>query len=93
MTGRLSQAIRHGLDFPTRSLVCHTHATPGNAKWRPSYVLHKLAKDEGLKAICERLRYAHRFAQQQGREEVSWDDVMSVHAVICTNASPASDWS
>jgi hypothetical protein len=79
---------RHGLDFPPRTLVCRV----GDTEWRPRDVLHQLAKDEGLKAICERLRYAHRFAQQQGRDCVTWDDVMSVHAVINVNAAAAEDW-
>jgi hypothetical protein len=48
--------------------------------------------DEVPKSIRERLRYAHRFAQQQGRDCATWDDVMSVHAVINVNASEVEDW-
>jgi hypothetical protein len=79
---------RHSLDFPPHSLACNI----GDTEWRPRDVLHQLAKDEGLKAICERLRYAHRFAQQSGRDAITWDDVMSVHAVISVNAAASEDW-
>jgi hypothetical protein len=79
---------RHGLDFPPRALACRV----GGTEWRPRDVLHQRVKHKGLKAICERLRYAHRFARQQGRDGVSWDDVMSVHAVISVNAAAAEDW-
>jgi len=47
---------RHGLDFPPRALACRV----GDTEWRPRDVLHQLAKNEGLKAICERLRYAKK---------------------------------
>lgn len=80
---------RHGLDFPSRSLACRV----GDAEWKPRDILHQLAKDEGLKAICERLRYAEKSARQQGRDTFTWDDVMNVHAVICANAAAEEDWS
>jgi hypothetical protein len=79
---------RHGLDFPPRALACRV----GDTEWKPRDVLHQLAKDEGLKAICERLRYARKSAEQQGRDTVTWDDVMAVHAVIGNNASAGEDW-
>jgi hypothetical protein len=45
-------------------------ACTGDTGWRQRNVLYQLAKDEGLKAICERLRYAHRFARQGGRDAI-----------------------
>lgn len=58
---------RHCLDFPQLTLVCRV----GDSEWHPPDVLHQLAKDEGLKAICERLRYTHRFARQSGRDAIT----------------------
>jgi hypothetical protein len=80
---------RHGLDFPSRSLTCRV----GDTEWKPRDVLHHLAKDEGLKAICERLRYAYKIAKQQERETITWADVMSVHAIISANSTAEEDWS
>jgi hypothetical protein len=41
-------------------------------------VFHQLAKDEDLKAICERLHYAGKSAKLQSRDLITWDDVMFV---------------
>ncbi len=83
---------RHGLDFPPRTLTCRIPDATGNAEWKPREVLHQLARDEGLKAICERLRYAERYARQQGRVVPTWDDVCLVHALIRASAEAEEDW-
>lgn len=80
---------RHGLEWPAKTLRC----TVGDISESPRDVLHQLAKDEGLKAICERIRYAYKIARQQGRETITWEDVMSVHVLVTANALAAEDWS
>ena len=88
---------RHGLDFPPRTLTCRIpgatgNATQGNAEWKPREMLHALARDEGLKAICERLRYAQKYARGHGRSAPTWDDVCNVHALIRASSEAEEDW-
>lgn len=78
----------HGLEFPPKSMKCQV----GEIIESPRDVIHQLAKEEGLKAICERLRYAYKIARQDGRDTITWDDVMRVHVLINTNAKPEDDW-
>ena len=80
---------QHGLDFPSKTLLCHAC----DMELKPREILHQLARDEGLKAICERLRYAHRHARQQNRDFITWEDFVRVHIIIAHNATPEEDWS
>lgn len=79
---------QHGLTMPPKREQIMINGIPGN----PYKILAQLAKDEGLKAITERLRYAHKLAQANNKP-VDWSAFLAAHLIIANNNSaPESDW-
>jgi DNA transposition AAA+ family ATPase len=77
-----------GLTWPGRR---HTVEVAG-VKDQPHEVLRKLAREGGLKAITERIRYGRLMAGRQS-EPLSWSHFIHAHLIIETEANqPADDW-
>lgn len=82
-----------GLDFPEpkyqvtiknkKGLPCYTD--------KPYELLRQLAKQSGLKAICERLRYAQKLANKAGHK-LTWADFLTAQMAILQQSHMESDW-
>lgn len=71
----------HGLEFPARDLVLSVQGI----KVKPYDVIRYLAKDHGLKAITERIRYGKKLAGRAG-EDFTWNHVVRAHLTISTES-------
>lgn len=79
---------QHGLAMPPK----REQITINNITESPYKILAQLAKDEGLKAITERLRYSHKLAHANGKP-VDWAAFLAAHLIIANNdKAPESDW-
>ncbi len=77
-----------GLPWPGRR---HTVEVAG-VKDQPHEVLRKLAREGGLKAITERIRYGRRLAGNKS-EALAWEHFIHAHLIIETEAQkPVDDW-
>ncbi len=77
-----------GLPWPGRRSTVEI----SGVKDQPHEVLRKLARDGGLKAITERIRYGRRLAGNAG-EPLSWTHFVHAHLIIETEAQqPVDDW-
>lgn len=83
----------HGLDWPAKNLSFDFNLGDGKSLTeKPFEIIRHLAKDEGLKAITERIRYARKFALKEGGK-LNWKHFTQAHLTIAANASaPANDW-
>jgi DNA transposition AAA+ family ATPase len=83
----------HGLPWPARDLK-FTFEAPGRQPIteKPFEILRQLAKEEGLKAITERIRYGRKFAAKSHRQ-LDWQHFTQAHLTIAANAAqPEDDW-
>jgi DNA transposition AAA+ family ATPase len=80
----------HGLDWPAKSLAFEF---PGlRAPEKPLEILRFLAREQGLKAMTERIRYGRKFAAH-AKEPLNWKHWTQAHLTIESNATlPADDW-
>ena len=77
-----------GLPWPGRRFTIEA----AGVKDQPHEVLRKLAREGGLKAITERIRYGRLLASRQS-EPLSWSHFILAHLIIETEArQPADDW-
>lgn len=82
----------HGLDWPDKKLIFEFQAGNKTITEKPWEILRQLAKEEGLKAITERIRYARKFASKE-RHKLNWKHFTQAHLTIASNAvAPESDW-
>lgn len=82
----------HGLAFPEKIM----EVTVGDGKHtvieQPYEILRQLAKDNGLKAITERLRYAHKLAGKAGSKKITWENFVDAHLRIEKQAVQEGEW-
>lgn len=83
----------HGLDWPEKLLKFEFDLGGGQKIIeKPWEILRQLSKEEGLKAITERIRYARKFATKE-RRKLDWKHFTQAHLTIASNATaPADDW-
>lgn len=83
----------HGLDWPDKNLSFEFSISEGvRIVEKPWEILRQLGKEEGLKAITERIRYARKFASKE-RSKLNWKHFTQAHLTIASNATaPADDW-
>lgn len=65
--------------------------TVGNIVEQPFAILRQLAKEKGLKAITERIRYAHKLADKK-RSKLAWEHFIDAHLRVMKNAQAEPDW-
>jgi DNA transposition AAA+ family ATPase len=75
-----------GLDMPKAS---DTVDVQGITE-KPYAILHQMAKDHGLLAISERLRYAAKIAARR-QEQITWETFVEAHLTI-NSLSRKEDW-
>lgn len=74
----------HGLRWPAKSMLAS-----GHSPWK---MIASLAIQNGLKGICERLRYALKLAAKDA-QPVTWNHYVLADGKLNRNASaPANDW-
>ncbi len=77
-----------GLEWPDRNFSVEIAGVSD----QPHEVLRKLAREGGLKAITERIRYGRRLATN-ALEPLSWAHFIHAHLIIETGAAaPKDDW-
>lgn len=85
-------ADSYGLEMPAPSdeVTIRTGNNPLTEK--PLEMLAQLAKEQGLKAIVERLRYGAKLAGEK-EETITWEHVVRAHLIIARNAqAPTHGW-
>ena len=88
--GDLSAILaHHNLEFPERKLT----VTVGGVVEQPYEILRQQAKLNGLKAITERIRYAHKLADKTGARKVTWEHFVDAHLRIEKQAMQEGEWS
>jgi DNA transposition AAA+ family ATPase len=81
-----------GLLMPARNETLTVRMGRADVTETPYAMLEQLAKESGLKAIVERLRYASKFAADAD-EALEWIHVVRAHLVILANATkPEGGW-
>jgi DNA transposition AAA+ family ATPase len=80
-----------GLELPEKAAVVSARVGGQTVAERPYEMLRQIGKEEGLKSICERLRYGQKFAAKAG-EKLAWEHVVRAHLTIKKNAMPDNDW-
>ena len=80
----------HNLEWPSAKLGFDF---PGlKAPEKPLEILRMLSREQGLKAMTERIRYGRKFATH-AKEQLSWKHWTQAHLTIESNAiSPEDDW-
>ncbi len=92
----LTAILEHnGLEFPSENLIVQLRfdnkGLPHTLQEKPREVLRQLAKNEGLLAITERLRYAGTLARKQ-RKPIDWSNFLDAHLRIQKRSQPQGDW-
>lgn len=77
----------HGLEFPDKKL----QVTVSGIVEQPYDILRQEAKHNGLKAITERIRYAHKLADKR-QSKIAWEHFVDAHLRIAKNAQAEPDW-
>ena len=81
-----------GLEMPARKDEVEIKIGAATLREEPYKMLAQLSREQGLKAIVERLRYASKFAADSDGP-LTWDHVVHAHAVIESNAAtPNHGW-
>jgi DNA transposition AAA+ family ATPase len=86
--GDLTAILKHhGLEFPESGL----RITVGGVTEEPYEILRQQARVNGLKAITERIRYAHKLADKSGGK-IAWTHFVDAHLRIEKQAVQEGEW-
>lgn len=80
-----------GMKFPAQGDKVAVTVGGQTLTEEPYEMLRQVGLTEGLKAICERLRYAEKFAKKE-RVALEWKHVVRAHFTIRANEVPGDDW-
>jgi DNA transposition AAA+ family ATPase len=80
-----------GLEMPDRDDRVTVTVNGTAITERPYEMLRQIGKEEGLKAISERLRYGQKLANK-ARAKLTWEHVVRAHFIIKQAAQPQNDW-
>lgn len=80
-----------GLELPAKGKSYETRIGNTTLSDEPYAILKQVGKEEGLKAITERLRYASKFARK-GDTKLAWSHFVRAHLTIKQNALNENDW-
>jgi DNA transposition AAA+ family ATPase len=86
----------NGLEMPSRreSITVRLEKSGGGYSElteQPYEMLHQIAKEQGLKAITERLRYGNKLARK-ARTTLGWAHVVKAHLLITSDTLNTNDW-
>lgn len=76
-----------GLEWPSPKL----EAAAAGIIDKPYHIIRQLAREEGLTAIAERLRYARKLAAIN-HESLDWSHYVEAHYMILARATPPKSW-
>jgi DNA transposition AAA+ family ATPase len=76
-----------GLSMPKR----RDQVTVDGITEQPYELLRQLSRNQGLKAVTERLRYGTKLAGRAS-SELAWEHVVEAHLLITDASQPTSDW-
>lgn len=80
-----------GLEFPEKGYTVKVRVGRSEVTDTPYDLLKQIGREEGLKAITERLRYAGRFAKKDGTK-LDWTHFVRAHHTIGANSVAGNDW-
>ena len=80
-----------GLELPEKNFTVSAREGGVTVSDRPYELLRQLGREEGLKSICERLRYGQKLAAKAG-DKLGWEHFLRAHVKIRKNAMPDNDW-
>lgn len=66
--------------------------TVGKIVDKPYAIIRQQAKDNGLKAITERIRYARKLCEKAGARGVTWNHFVEAHLRIEKQATAKPEW-
>lgn len=80
----------HHMEFPEKGVT----VTVRNVVEQPYEILRQLAREEGLKCITERIRYARKLAAKDGARNgrISWEHFVDAHLRISKQALQEGEW-
>ena len=93
----LALILQHnGLAFPEASLIATVRLRDKRGRItpvtdNPYKILRQTARDEGLKAVTERIRYAAKLAKRAG-QKISWDHFLEAHLIILQEQKQEPCW-
>lgn len=80
-----------GLDFPAKGESVTVRVGGAPITDQPFDILKQIGREEGLKAITERLRYATKIANR-AKETLTWAHFVRAHHTIRQNSVAGNDW-
>ena len=80
-----------GLELPAKGVTVAAKVGGVMITDEPFAILKQVGKEEGLKAITERLRYASKFARK-GETQIAWTHFVRAHLTIKQAALTEHDW-
>jgi DNA transposition AAA+ family ATPase len=95
--GDLTAILEHnGLKFPAKDLKVRVRYKDDEGQIQtledqPREIIRQVAKNEALKAITERIRYARKLAQKAGAP-IDWSHFVLAHLKIAKQAEPPAEW-
>ncbi len=93
----LALILEHnGMQFPEKKMTVTVelkdeHNKPVSFTEQPYELVRQLAKEEALKAVTERIRYARKLAGRDGGR-IGWNFFVKAHLLIKKQADAGEDW-
>ena len=81
----------HGLEFPEAKLTVTIGEGSRAVTDQPYAILKQVCKEEALKAVTERLRYARKLANRGGKK-LTWAHFVQAHLLIAKQAEQEGEW-
>jgi hypothetical protein len=86
----------NGMQFPDRKMnvtveLKDDHGRTVSFSEQPYELIRQLAKEEALKSITERIRYARKLAGRDGGR-IGWNFFVTAHLLIKKQADPGEEW-
>jgi DNA transposition AAA+ family ATPase len=80
-----------GLSMPERRDTVHITIGGRQIEEQPYEMLRQVGRNEGLKAITERIRYGQKLAGK-AREPLGWEHVVRAHFIVKQASETLNDW-
>lgn len=81
----------HGLEFPEAKATVTIGEGSRAITDSPYAILKQVCKEEALKAVTERLRYARKLAHRRGKK-LAWPHFVEAHLLIAKQAEQEGEW-
>ncbi len=81
-----------GLELPDKKVTVSVVVGGVTFNESPYEMIRQIGRDDGLKAITERLRYGQKIMNKAKAKALAWDHVVRAHFIIRQNAVAVNDW-